>query len=79
MKNSYSEQEKEVLRSFGQRLRRMRRMRDLTQEKLAEEADMNRNYISDVEHGRRNIGLLNIHQLARAFKLPSKELFPDDI
>ncbi len=79
MKNSYSEQEKEMLRLFGRRLRQLRRVRDVTQERLAEMADLHRNYISDLECGRRNISLLNLHHLARALGVGLQELFPDDI
>lgn len=36
---------------FGRRLRELRKERDLTQEALAEAADLSGNYISDLELG----------------------------
>lgn len=77
MKNSYLPQERMVLRRFGERVRTLRRERNLTQETLAETAGINRNYLSDVERGTRNISLLNLYLLARAFNMPFRELFPD--
>ena len=51
---------------FGRRVRTLRLERGLSQEKLAELADLHRNYVGGVERGERNIALLNIVALARA-------------
>ena len=60
---------------FGKRLRELRTKRRLTQEQLAERAHLHRNYVSDVERGRRNISLLNIIELARALGVKPSKLF----
>ena len=54
---------------FGKHLRKLRLQRGLSQEKLAELADLHRNYVGGVERGERNIALLNIVALARALKV----------
>lgn len=59
---------------FGKRVRELRLRRDLSQEKLAELADLHRNYVGGVERGERNIALLNIIALARALKVKPAKL-----
>jgi transcriptional regulator with XRE-family HTH domain len=60
---------------FGKHVRKLRLDRGLSQEKLAELADLHRNYVGGVERGERNIGLLNIVTLARALKVKPGKLF----
>lgn len=57
---------KKTLIKFGQSVRKYREERNLTQEALAERAELDRTYISDIERGTRNPGLLNVARLARA-------------
>jgi transcriptional regulator with XRE-family HTH domain len=54
---------------FGTRVRELRTERGLSQERLAELAKLHRNYVGGVERGERNIGLVNIVQLARALRV----------
>ncbi len=63
--------------AFGDRLRAIRISKDLSQEKLAELADLDRTYISGVERGIRNVSLVNICRLANALGIDIKDLFKD--
>jgi transcriptional regulator with XRE-family HTH domain len=58
---------------FGKRVRALRLERRLSQEKLAELADLHRNYVGGVERVERNVSLLNIVKLARGLNVrPAK-------
>jgi transcriptional regulator with XRE-family HTH domain len=61
-------------KKFGNCVRKLRRERELSQEKLAELADLHRNYVGRVERGEQNIALLNIVALARALKVKPGKL-----
>jgi len=60
---------------FGRAVRKRRRELDLSQEELAERAELHRNYVSDIERGDRNPSLENIHKLARALDMTVSQLF----
>lgn len=46
----------------------------LTQEQVAEYADLHANYVSSVERGERNVSLHNITQIATALRMKPSEL-----
>jgi transcriptional regulator with XRE-family HTH domain len=65
----------DILKAFGKQLRGLREQSGLSQEKLAELADVHRTYQGLIERGRANPTLLAIVALARALKVrPSKLL-----
>jgi transcriptional regulator with XRE-family HTH domain len=59
---------------FGRRVRALRVERGLSQEALADAADLDRSYVGGVERGARNISLVNIERLAKALRVVPAEL-----
>lgn len=59
---------------FGRRLRQARLQAGLSQEELAHHAGLHRTYVSSVERGERNIGLLNTLTLATVLHIDPADL-----
>lgn len=62
---------------FGSRLRELRKERGLTQEALAEAADLSGNYISELELGQKVPSLTILVRLAQALEVGASELLSD--
>ena len=67
--------EKEVLKRFGNKIRELRKEKNLSQEELAEKANLHRTYIGMIERAEKNITLINIEKLAKALNINIKDLF----
>ncbi len=67
--------EKEILYTFGQRLKQVRTKAKLTQAELAEKVDMSPNFIGMVERGERNTKLANVYKLIYALDISLEEFF----
>jgi transcriptional regulator with XRE-family HTH domain len=63
-----------ILCSFGQSLAKHRRAKELSQEALAEKADLDRTYLSDIERGVRNPGIRNVVLIAKALGISASDL-----
>ncbi len=59
---------------LGKAVRKKRLALKLSQEGLAERADLHWTYIGGIERGERNVGLLNIVKLARALDTTAAQL-----
>lgn len=66
-----------TLKQFGYRLRELRKAAGLSQEKLAELAEVHRTYLSGVERGERNASLITIVRIAKALDISLSELFEE--
>lgn len=69
-----SRRSSEATRIVGERIRSHRERLGLSQEKLAERADLHWTYIGQVERGARNLGLHNIIRIAGALGINPGEL-----
>jgi transcriptional regulator with XRE-family HTH domain len=63
-----------LLRSLGATIRALRVERGLSQETLANLANLDRSYMSGIERGLRNISVLNMARIASALQVPLVEL-----
>ena len=63
-----------TLTTFGQNVARLRDLRGISQDKLAEKADLDRTYISGIERGVRNPGIKTVVRLAKALNVTVSEL-----
>ena len=61
---------------FGQKLRRIRQKKHISQEKLAELAGLHRTYVSSVERGERNVTIETIEKFAEALGIKMAQLMP---
>ena len=61
--------------AFGQRIRRLRSERGVTQEEVAHRAGVHVTYLSGIERGIRNPSLRNIRAIAAALDVPMSDLF----
>ena len=59
---------------FATNMRRIRLEKQLTQERVAEVADLHPNYISSVERGERNISICNMARIAVALSVGMEAL-----
>ncbi|WP_428631124.1 helix-turn-helix domain-containing protein [Sphingopyxis sp.] len=64
----------DVVRLFGENVRKERLARDLTQQDLAAKLGMERSYLSELERGRRNPTVQALGRLADALELEPWEL-----
>jgi transcriptional regulator with XRE-family HTH domain len=66
---------KDTVLKLGLKIRVERQKRKISQEKLAELANLNRNFIGMIERGETNVTIKNLENVANALKLDIKELF----
>ena len=62
-------------RKFGLVLKRIRKEKGFSQESLANTADIDRTYVSDIEKGERNISLRIIEKLCNTLQVSLSEFF----
>lgn len=68
----------EILQKFGDRVRKLRKEKGLSQEELAFKADLHRTYIGMIERAEKNITLINIQKIALALNVELIKLFSSD-
>lgn len=67
----------DLLERLGGTIRRLRAERGFSQESFAQEAKLNRAYMGGVERGQRNVGVVNLFQIAETLDMSLSEFFAE--
>lgn len=64
----------DIRKKFGEKVKSLRKEKNLSQEELAHIANIDRTYISDIEKGERNVSLVIIEKIAKSLEIEASEL-----
>lgn len=64
-----------ILKQFGEGVRVERLKVGLSQEELADLAELDRSYVGGIERGERNVSVVNIMRLAKALGVKASSFF----
>ena len=65
----------DTIKKLGQKIRIERQTRKMSQEKLAELADLNRNFVGMIERGETNLTVKKLENIANVFDMDIMDLF----
>ncbi len=68
---------KTVLTKMGGRIREIRKQKNLTQDKLATESQLEKAMISRIESGQTNLTVRTLYKISQALEIPIIEIFKD--
>jgi transcriptional regulator with XRE-family HTH domain len=68
-----------IQEKFGLRVKELRLERNLSQEKLANIAEIDRTYMTSLENGRRNVSLQNIEKIINALGISINVFFDSQL
>ena len=68
----------DIVKVFGNNLRKYRMAQGMSQESFADKCGMHRTYISAIECYRRSISLENIQRIADALEIEAYKLFQEE-
>ncbi len=66
--------EYQILRRFGDNIKKLRKKRGWSQDELGKRSRLHRTYIGSIERSERNVSLLNIERIAKALNVKASEL-----
>lgn len=68
-------EEQDILSDFGNRLRKLRIEKGVSQEKFADLTQLDRTYVSGLERGKRNPSYLILLKIAKSLNISIKDMF----
>ena len=72
------ESKSNILKKFGERVRKLRKELGISQEELADRSGLHRTYIGMIERAEKNITLLNVEKIAKGLGVSIEELFQEN-
>lgn len=66
-----------VLEKIGARIRELRKAQNLSQEKFALKAEIDRTYLAGIEQGKRNVSMKNMEKIINALGITFNQFFED--
>lgn len=63
-----------MLVAFGEAVRAIRREQSISQEELAYRSGVDRSYMSSIERGEQNVGLMSVARIAQTLGVPIAQL-----
>ncbi len=66
-----------IKQKFGQKIKNLRKSKGISQEKLANLAEIDRTYLPTIEKGERNVSIEIVEKLAKALGVKIKDLFEE--
>lgn len=67
----------DIKQRLGLKIKELRKQKGLSQEKLANLADIDRTYLPTIEKGERNVSIEVVEKLAKALDIKVKDLFDE--
>ncbi|MBI5858032.1 MAG: helix-turn-helix transcriptional regulator [Sphingobacteriales bacterium] len=64
---------------IGKRIAELRKEKDLSQQKFAYEADIERSFLTHIEKGRKNISVGTLERISAALEISFKDFFNSDL
>ena len=64
-----------ILETFGNKVRELRKIKNISQEELAHLSGLHRTYIGMIERAEKNITLRNIEKISKALGVSISDLF----
>lgn len=68
----------DIVKVFGENLKKYRKEMNLSQEAFAEKCGLHRTYISSIERFQRNVSIENIQRIADALEIETYKLFLEE-
>jgi len=68
----------DIKSKIGNRIKKLRELKNMSQKDLAYTSDLDRSYIASVENGQRNISIINIEKVSKALGVSLKDFFNNE-